>query len=225
LPTREEIWEALQAVPPGTSLKRVSGWIWDPKGTPCVMCGSSTARRAITCSRSCGQQLNVLKRDPAVEAARRAKIATRMKVVRTEIPNPMDDPEVRARMSATLRERGHAPPVRGGNGRGPTECEALLWTALDAGPTGPWVLNHIVPNGQGSRARGLPSHYKIDIASPPKKLAIEVDGFSHSSMERREQDARKTSTLIGYGWTVLRFTNKQVKTELQSALDTVQANW
>lgn len=63
---------------------------------------------------------------------------------------------------------------------------------------------------KGRRPVGAPTHYKIDIANEALKIAIEVDGQSHQSFQRREQDARKDAFLRGLGWIVLRYTNKQV---------------
>lgn len=115
----------------------------------------------------------------------------------------MAHPEVVAKMKATLKAIGHRPIVRGGNGSGPTMPQALL-----AGLLG-WPVEVIVPTGQRCKG-GPPSHYKIDIADEITKVAIEVDGQSHSTSARREADRRKDEWLGGEGWLVLRFTNKAV---------------
>lgn len=189
------------------------------EGTPCVLCGKPTARRAMHCSMSCAQKRNSMKRDPAVEAERRRKISIRMAVVRTEIPNPMHDPEVVKRVSNTLRAMGHRPAVRGGNGTGPTECESLLLAALEqADPHGKWVLGFAIacgaslPRGE-RRASGLPTCFKPDITDPVRKIAIEVDGNSHKLKTRKEQDARKTAFLQSRGWSVFRAENADVKAD------------
>ena len=93
---------------------------------------------------------------------------------------------------------------RGGNGRGPTRPELALHEALGTG----WDLHFVVPTG--SRVRGgAPSHYKIDIANPRCKVAIEVDGRSHGTTRRREQDLRKERWLTARGWRVFRFSNRE----------------
>jgi hypothetical protein len=137
--------------------------------------------------------------------------------VRTEIPNPMHDPEVVKKVSTSLRAIGHRPSVRGGNGTGPTECEALLLAALlRADPTRQWVLDFAIacggnlPKGQ-RRQLGLPTCFKPDITDPSRKIAIEVDGASHQLKGRREQDARKTAFLQSLGWSVFRAKNADVK--------------
>lgn len=164
-----------------------------------------------------------MERSPESEADRRQKISARMKVVRTEIPNPMSDPEVRSRVSKTLQAMGHKPPVRGGNGTGPTECEQLLYDSLTRiSEPQLWSLGHVVPTGAG-RPGGLPGHYKIDIASPELMIAIEVDGFSHSALVRKEQDRRKDSFLSSRGWAVFRFSNQAVREKAMELAQSVMS--
>lgn len=117
--------------------------------------------------------------------------------------NPMSRPEVRERVSRTLREIGHRPKLQGGNGRGLTEPQKVLLAALGRG----WKPEHIVTTG--GRALGLPHHYKIDIANPRRKIAIEIDGNSHCALRVKKADRRKTAFLVGLGWTVLRYSNQE----------------
>ena len=56
-----------------------------------------------------------------------------------------------------------------------------------------------------------PYNYKIDIAIPEIKIAIEVDGESHSTILRKDADKRKTEYLQSVGWNVFRIKNKDVK--------------
>jgi hypothetical protein len=65
-------------------------------------------------------------------------------------------------MTASLRARGHRPPVQGGNGRGLTRPQAPLLAALPSH----WV--------------GSPAHYKLDLADERARVAVEVDGASRS---------------------------------------------
>lgn len=131
---------------------------------------------------------------------------------RMKAHNPMRLEETRNKVSATLRAIGHAPPVQGGNGRGLTGAQTMLVNALGAG----WEAEHVVATKMG-RYSGYPTNYKIDIAHPEKKIAIEVDGSSHSALARQEQDARKTELLQSMGWTVLRFRNAEVLADVDSA--------
>jgi hypothetical protein len=130
--------------------------------------------------------------------------------------NPMRDPEARAKMSATLKAIGHQPRERGGNGRGPTVPQAMLAEALD------WPIEVVVRTGcSGREGLGYPAHYKLDIANEFLKVAVEVDGPSHGSLERRQQDAKKDAFLRGIGWTVLRFSNREVMEHLEECVQMV----
>lgn len=71
------------------------------------------------------------------------------------------------------------------------------------------------------RGSGYPSNYKLDIANPQVMLGIEVDGSSHTTVERQAQDAKKEEFLSGLGWTVLRFSNREVTEHLAECVQTV----
>ena len=60
--------------------------------------------------------------------------------------------------------------------------------------------NVIVPMGSER-----PNHYKIDVANPNRKIAVEIDGGSHNGANRKTADARKDSRLAALGWRVLRY--------------------
>ena len=117
--------------------------------------------------------------------------------------NPMANPASRAAMAATLKTMGHKPQVQGGNGRGPTVPQKTLADLLG------WPMEVVVPTGQRARG-GPPSHYKLDLANPSAKVAVEVDGSSHGTLAVRERDRRKDQWLTAAGWTILRFTNREV---------------
>jgi very-short-patch-repair endonuclease len=47
----------------------------------------------------------------------------------------------------------------------------------------------------------------LDVAFPTARLAIEIDGWAyHSAADRFQRDRSRQNTLVGLGWTVLRFT-------------------
>jgi very-short-patch-repair endonuclease len=79
--------------------------------------------------------------------------------------------------------------------RADSAAERLLVRILrDAGVTG-WVLGH--PFGP----------WRIDLAFPAKKVAVEVDGWAwHVDAERFRADRRKQNALVKAGWDPLRFT-------------------
>jgi hypothetical protein len=127
--------------------------------------------------------------------------------------NPMKNDLVRAKVRARLAAIGHRPRVRGGNGHGQTIPERLLGLALGIGPV-------VVPTGM-ARGTGYPTNYKLDLGYPDLKIGIEVDGASHSALERQEQDRKKEQFLASLGWTVLRFSNEDVTERLEECVQTV----
>lgn len=151
-------------------------------------------------------------------AARMAATNKRHAAARMKARNPMARPESREKMRGTLKAIGHRPPVRGGNGKGLTVPQSHLAQALG------WDTEVIVRTGQRRvNAEHLPSHYKLDIADRALKVAIEVDGGSHAMRERQEQDAKKTAFLSSRGWTVLRFSNRDVMERLEACVQTVMS--
>jgi very-short-patch-repair endonuclease len=79
--------------------------------------------------------------------------------------------------------------------RADSAAERLLVRLLrEAGVTG-WVLGH--PFGP----------WRIDLAFPREKVAVEVDGWAwHVDAERFRNDRRKQNALVRDGWDPLRFT-------------------
>lgn len=128
----------------------------------------------------------------------------------------MTNPETRAKVSATLIAMGHQPILRGGNGRGPTTAEMRLAEALG------WRTNVIYCVGLG-KFRGYPTSYKIDVGNEALRIAIEIDGSSHSSEKVKAADRKKQALLTSRGWTVLRFTNAEVMNRLEECLSTISA--
>lgn len=120
-----------------------------------------------------------------------------------KLENATRDPEVIARMTATLRKIGHQPKVRGGNGRGMTQAQAALIAVLGED----WEDELAVPTRKGKWS-GYPGHYKIDIANRKLRIAIEVDGGSHSG-KRLLLDAKKDALLRSQGWSVYRVSNSR----------------
>ena len=64
----------------------------------------------------------------------------------------------------------------------------------------------------------LPACYKVDVADPTRKLAIEIDGATHETKKWKFLDKRKTEVLNALGWSVLRFSNQRVDSDLESVL-------
>jgi len=165
------------------------------------------------CSRACSRAYQSRCSSVAMAKTNRKYASARMTA-----NNPTRSAKTRAKISATLRARGHVPKVRGGNGRPPTEAEERLAVLL----SGLGFVNQtIVPTGKGSRALGLPTHYKVDCGNTPLKIGVEADGSSHGTLARQAQDQRKDTWLRGEGWTVLRFKNAEIMNNPQLVMDEV----
>ncbi len=79
--------------------------------------------------------------------------------------------------------------------RADSAAERLLVRVLRAGGVTGWVLGH--PFGP----------WRIDLAFPARKVAVEVDGWAwHVDPERFRPDRRKQNALVRAGWDPLRFT-------------------
>ena len=79
-----------------------------------------------------------------------------------------------------------------------------------------------LPVSIGTRPPGWPTHFTIDLAHTESKTAVEVDGTGHAATKAR--DARKDAFLSSLGWTVLRFLNMQVLTDLQTCLASIASS-
>jgi very-short-patch-repair endonuclease len=95
---------------------------------------------------------------------------------------------------------GRASVMRGA----PTASEALLWQALRAGQL-----------GVGFRRQVVVARFILDFAAPSVRLAVEVDGLSHTGRER--QDAARDRVLAELGWSVLRLRAEWVTADVAGA--------
>ena len=107
---------------------------------------------------------------------------------------------------------------RGGNGT-LTKQQVNLCQALGLPDS---AMEYVVPTAkEKNHFQSLPTSYKVDIGIPEMKLAIEVDGRSHTSKKWKFLDRRKTAVLNFIGWTVLRFWNEEVDQDLERCVQTV----
>lgn len=92
-----------------------------------------------------------------------------------------------------------------------TEAETILWSKLQ--------------NDQLGGHRFLKQHpigpYYADFACRRCKLAVAIDGETHSSVEERAYDARRTAFLEREGWAVVPFWNHEVKRNLDGVLESI----
>lgn len=140
--------------------------------------------------------------------------------------NPMKRPDVVNKMIESKRKNGtlrQTPKSRGGNGRGLTSTQKMLADALNW-PTEVAVKTapHLPPGRRRAyqKTQGYPTCYKVDIANPSLKIAVEVDGASHNG-RRAAMDQKKTECLRGLGWKVLHLSNKQIEADLAGSVRTV----
>jgi very-short-patch-repair endonuclease len=67
--------------------------------------------------------------------------------------------------------------------------------------------------------------FKLDLAYPEIRLAIEVDGFAvHSTRSAFDHDRTRENLLVTGGWTVLRFTSGMTDPQIvRTAVSTYEA--
>lgn len=63
--------------------------------------------------------------------------------------------------------------------------------------------------------------YFIDFAFVNEKVAVEIDGSQHLLPERKERDDKKDELLKEDGWFILRVSENEVKTNINSVFDTI----
>lgn len=65
--------------------------------------------------------------------------------------------------------------------------------------------------------------YRIDLALPAYKIAIECDGRAyHSTPEQRAHDRRKNAYLRKHGWRVLRFSGRMIYRDLPKVIARIE---
>ncbi len=102
----------------------------------------------------------------------------------------------------------HAAPLR----QAMTEAETRLWHQLRD--------RRLI--GHKFRRQHSIGPYIADFACIAARLVIELDGSQHAS--EADADARRTAYLAGQGWTVIRFWNARVLTDLDNVLREIIAN-
>lgn len=165
------------------------------------------------CCKDCGRAALAKKSSETMAKTNRKYASARMRA-----HNPMKRPEVRKKVSDSLKRIGYRPKIQGGNGKGLTIPQEKLLQGLGNG----WLPEYpiAIPKWQ---ILNTPKCYKADIANPSLKIAIEIDGQSHLALVRKEQDQKKTRVLNGLGWTVLRFWNREIMENLSTTLQSINA--
>ena len=90
-----------------------------------------------------------------------------------------------------------------------TPAERILWEKL----------RHNRLNGLQFRRQQIIDGYIVDFYCHAKALVVEVDGDIHD--EQKGYDMERDSHLIARGFSVLRFTNEEVKSNLATVLQKI----
>ena len=106
------------------------------------------------------------------------------------------------------RQRNRAKQLR----RTMTRAETLLWRHLKA--------NRI--DGIGYRRQTPTGNYIADFVCFSSKLIIELDGESHDFEERQKADQRRDAFFTSEGFRALRFTNEQVRSNLEGVVEAIR---
>lgn len=110
----------------------------------------------------------------------------------------------RASIYGLLRERAKE------NKQNATEEENLLWHRLKMHQAG----HHI-------RRQHIIDQYIVDFVCLDKHVSIEVDGGYHSTAEQKQYDEQRTAFLKELGFEELRFTNEEIRHNIDAVVDTI----
>lgn len=161
------------------------------------------------CSSECAKQF-------AAETSRITLSNTNKKYAsnRMKINNPAFKEDVKKKIRKTKIINGtlhNKPIIQGGNGREQPKTVQMLNKILN------WEVCYII--GTGTRVY-YPTHYKLELAEPKKKIYIEIDGAS--SYSRKEQAEKKEYFMKKKGWKLIRFKNHEVLRNLDACIQIVR---
>ncbi|MGE0279720.1 MAG: endonuclease domain-containing protein [Rhizobiaceae bacterium] len=94
-----------------------------------------------------------------------------------------------------------------------TDAEQALWDNLYRIPL----------EGSHFRRQVKIGPYRADFGSLRLRLLIEVDGLIHNEPSRAEHDQQRTRWLANEGYRVIRFSNREVTTEMNFVLNAIDA--
>jgi very-short-patch-repair endonuclease/predicted transcriptional regulator of viral defense system len=77
------------------------------------------------------------------------------------------------------------------------------------------IRNGFQPPAQQHRVRFRGRTFRIDLAYPAQRLAIELDGWEfHRTRSAFDDDRARANLLVAHGWTIVRFTSRSSETEI-----------
>ena len=93
-----------------------------------------------------------------------------------------------------------------------TRAETLLWRYIKAHRIDGLLFRRQVPMYK----------YIADFVCHSHRLIVELDGESHNSKSRIARDAERDAWFVSQGYSVLRFTNEDVLTNLSGVVDAIR---
>lgn len=92
----------------------------------------------------------------------------------------------------------------------PTPTEKLLWEKLRKKQLGFWFKRQVSI-----------SNYVVDFYCPQKRLAIEIDGSVHKTINQKKYDLYRTSYLKQFNITEIRFWNSEIQNNIKNVIKTI----
>ena len=130
--------------------------------------------------------------------------------IRMTTNNPAYNEDVVERANQTrLKNGSYRNNYKYGNGKISYYEQQVMQYLLDKG----FYYNYAIPTKIARHAfpdKHYAVNYKPDFVNLQYKICIEIDGHTHDSEEAKKLDAKKTECLNFLGFTVYRFTHKQI---------------
>jgi very-short-patch-repair endonuclease len=102
-----------------------------------------------------------------------------------------------------------------------TSIERILFSRLFSDPS---VQIPFKKFAQFKVANAYGQPFVLDFAIPELKIDIEADGDLHRLPENKERDLKRDQRLARKGWTVLRFTEHEIKEKIDGVIQTIMAH-
>jgi very-short-patch-repair endonuclease len=93
-----------------------------------------------------------------------------------------------------------------------TRAETLLWRYVKAGRIDGLAFRRQVPMQK----------YIADLVCHSRRLVVELDGESHDFESTIQRDAERDAWFVSQGYTLIRFTNEQVLTNLEGVVEAIR---
>lgn len=103
-------------------------------------------------------------------------------------------------------------PQRGYLRNNSTPTEKILWSKLRRKQLGFWVKRQVSIGP-----------YVLDFYCPQKRLAIELDGASHQTVDQKNYDHYRTEYLNALNIRVVRFWNSRINNELEKIVEEIKS--